>query len=94
MEKFYNTANETAIQAELFTEKNESQDEIVIGIFQNVKRPMGASDVFKRYPIANTPITSLRRAITNLSKEGFLMDTGYQKMGMYGKKEKLWQLAG
>jgi hypothetical protein len=40
----------------------------------------------------NCPITSIRRAMTNLSDNGKLEKTNEFVMGNYGKKEHLWQL--
>jgi len=38
------------------------------------------------------PLTSVRRAMSNLTKKGILMKTARQKDGVYGKPEYLWQL--
>ena len=91
---FNDTTSEAPQQIEAFKKKNESQDETVIGIFQKVKKPMGASEVYKRYPIANVPITSIRRAISDLQCEGFLIDSGEKRKGLYGRNETVWILRG
>lgn len=38
------------------------------------------------------PITSIRRAITNLTKQGMLRKANMQITGPLGKKENVWQL--
>ena len=38
----------------------------------------------------NVPLTSIRRAITNLETEGLLEKTNIQKPGVYGKKNHCW----
>ena len=38
----------------------------------------------------NCPITSIRRAMTNLSDDGKLEKTKEYVVGNYGKKEHLW----
>ena len=40
----------------------------------------------------NCPITSIRRAMTNLSNEGHLEKTDDYVFGMYAKREHLWTL--
>lgn len=43
---------------------------------------------------SNTPLTSIRRAITNLCKRGKLYMTDVQSPGIYGKPEYVWKIAG
>ena len=38
----------------------------------------------------NTPLTSVRRAISNLTRKGFLYKTNSQVIGLYGKREFKW----
>jgi hypothetical protein len=38
------------------------------------------------------PITSIRRALTNLTNEGKIIKTGVKTVGLYNKKEHLWRL--
>ncbi len=40
----------------------------------------------------NTPITSIRRAMYNLTRKGLLVKTNKQIEGPYGHKEYLWKL--
>ena len=40
----------------------------------------------------NTPITSVRRALTNLTNDNVLEKTEKQIVGMYGKLEHVWKL--
>lgn len=37
------------------------------------------------------PITSVRRAVTNLTKEGWIEMTGHMKMGLYGTLNNTWK---
>ena len=41
----------------------------------------------------NIPITSVRRAISDLTRNGDLVKTDKQVMGIYGRKEYVWRLA-
>jgi DNA-binding transcriptional regulator PaaX len=40
--------------------------------------------------ISNFPLTSVRRALTNLSKQGKLIKTDEKKKGIYGRDEFIW----
>lgn len=37
------------------------------------------------------PVTSIRRALTNLTKEGLALKTDVMKDGQYGRKEHTWR---
>ena len=39
------------------------------------------------------PITSVRRAISDLTRNGELVKTDKQVMGIYGRKEYVWRIA-
>jgi hypothetical protein len=40
----------------------------------------------------SAPLTSIRRAMTNLTEDGQLVKTDLQRTGPYGKPEHLWRL--
>lgn len=40
----------------------------------------------------HAPITSIRRAITNLTRAGYLVKTNRKKEGLYGMLNHTWQL--
>lgn len=95
---YFNTNNlfgETLQQAEV---KTSTQDEMVYETFKKLNMPMGPSMVYK-YLVnkgqitAKTPITSLRRSITSLTKEGRLIKTDKLVMGNLGQREHQWRLA-
>lgn len=77
--------------------KTESQNNLVFKCFEKLKVPMGASLVYKY--LLNTgkithrvPITSIRRSISNLTKEGLLRKTSGTVKGSYGMREHLWTI--
>ena len=52
------------------------------------------SDVWiLNFETSQTPITSIRRSMTNLTNLGFLEKTDNQQEGVYGKPEHFWKLA-
>lgn len=90
---YYNTTKETSEQVKMFSDKNTKQDEIVLSIINDLKRPFSAKDIYKRYPIANTPITSIRRSINTLKdKLGLIQETGERVTGLFGRSELQYTL--
>ena len=49
------------------------------------------SQVLKKLNL-ECPITSVRRALTNLTNEDKIIKTDVKVVGLYGKKEHLWRL--
>ncbi len=89
---YFNTTNETAKYADIRATKNQTQEEIVYDIFL-AKRKLSASEVMALYPNKNTPLTSIRRAISSLFYEGKLIKLDETKIGAYGSPEKKYRLA-
>jgi hypothetical protein len=85
---YYNTTNLESEQVTLFSNNNKTQDETILEIIKQLNRPFSASSIYKRYPIANVPITSIRRSINTLMKRNEIMPTGVNVQGLYGKPEK------
>lgn len=65
----------------------------IINFFKN--NPAGRYTPFEvvMHTGIRAPITSVRRAITNLTSAGYLIKTGYMKIGQYGMPNHTWQLA-
>lgn len=90
---WYNTTQEAPAQLEVFQQKAKKQEDIILYIFD--QHPDGLSP-WQTFRICNVsgaryPITSVRRAITNLQKNGKLVKTGKQVMGPYGVREYVWK---
>lgn len=71
------------------TKKAISQEEKVLELFK-VHKKLSASQVFNNF--YNTPITSIRRAISNLSFENKLQKLHETKIGLYGKPEHFYKI--
>lgn len=85
---YYNTVSESSQQVKIFSDKNQKQDEIVLSIINDLKRPFSAKDVYKRFPITNVPMTSIRRSLHTLKdKLGIIKETGERVEGIYGRSE-------
>lgn len=71
-----------------------SQDAAVLDVFRRAGRPLTPSDVWRLTSDAGHlwPLTSIRRAITNLTNDDLLVKLDLQRTGIYGRPEGLWQL--
>ena len=88
---FYNTIDETAEELAESQAKAKTQGEKILDCFYSCDEPLSPSMVLARSGL-NCPITSIRRAMTNLSNEGQLEKTNDYVKGNYGKREHLWAL--
>ncbi len=96
---FHNTPGEKGDKLKASKAKVLSQEEAVLVIFQwasGYKVKLWPSKVKTLIPSSvgghNWPITSIRRAITNLTKAEKLVKTDRQVQGPYNHKEYLWRL--
>lgn len=93
MPKSYHNTN--GLKGESLTnseQKAQSQEEIILELFKSKNTPLSASQVFKEYP-SIIPITSVRRAISNLKKSNVLEKTKETRSGLYGNTpEHLYKL--
>jgi hypothetical protein len=87
----------------MFYNTNKTQD-IATAIKQNNKQEMQVYKLFQQHQKlspsavwemlgAKYPITSIRRAITDLTNQGLLVKTDNLTPGAYGKNEHVWVLS-
>jgi hypothetical protein len=80
-----------------FESKAKAQEAAVLKWFGDghtwVASPSGIYDelIYWRRISKDTPLTSIRRAITNLTKKGYLRKTNIKVTGKYGRKEYCWE---
>jgi len=89
----HNTTHETGLQLDLFNDKAKAQEEKILGHFRNHPDSLFAPhdilhDVFQ-YKVL---ITSVRRAITNLTERGHLVKTNVKTKGPEGRPVYTWKL--
>jgi hypothetical protein len=89
---FFNTIEETGQNLVQSTKKAKNQQDIIYRYFVQTNRPLSPSMVLNELDL-NCPITSIRRAITNLTDSGKIIKTNQYVKGNYGKLEHLWELA-
>ncbi len=83
MKPFYNTTNLTPIELAIEISNASKQEHKVMILFKQYGT-LTPYEVWKH--LQEYPITSIRRAITNLTENGMLNMTKDQRIGMYGKK--------
>ena len=91
---FYNTINETGSTLSRSESKNESQNEIVLDIYKEMKKPLS---VYQAYAIHQTKggkmlLMSFKRSITDLCVKDKLQKTDTMIKGPYGKSNYLYEL--
>ena len=90
--EYYNTLNEPMAVVKESNDKAKKQKDQIFAIYRHTLRPMTPAEIWENYGFKgkNVPITSIRRAITNLESEGLLEKTDIQKPGVYGKMNHCW----
>ena len=89
---FKNFFNTTGIKDTSKKEKKAAtQNQVVLQLFIKHKA-LGPSQVFGKLN-ERMPITSVRRAINTLTRDGHLKKTNVKQRGLYGDSEHVWRLA-
>ena len=99
---YYNTTNEQGEALEQYKSKASTQDEKILDIFNRHKKEFSASQLWGMLS-RECPLTSVRRSLSNLSKEYDLLGnkldnkltiTGNKIKGLYGRNECKYKLNG
>lgn len=92
MKTFYNTTSERGQMLMNFEEKSELQDQKVLNFFKtNIHCGFTPETVHESIFDKNTPLTSIRRAINTLKKQGKLIKFEHIKStGSYGRPVFVW----
>ena len=90
---YYNSTKEQGEQLAIFKKQAKKQDDKVLDFFkENPRVEFGASQVWNALFFNSSPITSVRRSITDLVQENKLEYTGRKRKGMFGRNESLIRL--
>ena len=98
---YYNTNRISSEQLNLYNRQAESQEEQIFSIFWECEpKPFTPSEIMNELNFRRTkeeqhpyPITSIRRAMTDLTKDGKLVKMNKVTVGPYGKSEHYWKLS-
>jgi len=86
---FYNTNNTEGTELRIERTNANNQGEVILSIYRRYKRlsPSEALEIYLSLTQKHsTPITSIRRAITDLAKGGLLLKTDSMRIGVFGKR--------
>lgn len=90
---YYNTTKETTAELRHSKVKASKQDELILNFFKARPNQMfSPDDVHRNLFTEETPITSVRRAMTDLTDGLYLEKTEMKVMGNYGKLVHTWKL--
>jgi len=87
---FFNSTSETGATLKEYQSKAETQDAKVL----ETLKAMGSaspSQIWIAMGRDNAPLTSIRRAVTNLTKAGLAACTTEKRTGEFGRPEKVWK---
>ena len=89
---YHNTTNSEGATLEKYEGKAKTQEQVILDYFKNnLGKLFTPFDILDKLFSDNVPITSIRRAMTNLEHKGQLVKTGLQEMGQYGKPNYCWR---
>lgn len=88
---FHNTLGLTGRQLIAASRVAKGQEAAVLDVFHAAGRPLSPSEVHARMP-GRVLLTSVRRAISNLTQAGALVKLDQVQPGPFGKPEHRWQL--
>jgi len=89
---YYNTTHLTGFELKESRRKANTQEDRILTFFEkNADKAFSPEEIQTYCMMANRPLTSVRRAITNLTKEGYLRKTPHMKPGNYSKPVHTWQ---
>ena len=89
---FYNTINEVTNTLVASNQTTRTQEKVILDCFKSAQEPLSPSMVHFLTKL-KCPITSIRRAMSDLSKDGKLVKLEQFTIGKFGKKEHLWMEA-
>ena len=89
---FYNTINEVSSGLVTSHTNARTQETIILKCFKSAQEPLSPSMVHFLTKL-KCPITSIRRAMSDLSKDGKLVKLDQFTIGKFGKREHLWEAA-
>lgn len=88
---FFNTVKLEGSELTEANQKASCQEDVILQFFISSHRDYTPCEVARNFP--EWPITSIRRAITNLTKRGKLIKTSEKRKGAYGVENFCWTAA-
>ena len=91
---FHNTTRESDAKLAEYEGRAVTQEDRILEYFASNWHTEISPSRVQRYLLPNVPLTSVRRAITNLTTQGKLERTEKKVDGLYGRPEYCWRYAG
>ena len=91
---YHNTTESSGQTLDLYEHRASSQEQNILNWFKHYQRPHRPSQIQKLLFYGRVPITSVRRAMSNLTEQGELGKSTEQVKGPYGRPEYKWKLPG
>ena len=89
---YHNSTNQSKEFVKKEVKRFKNQEDAVLSLMRTFKRLTG-SDIYRMHiSHENAPLTSWRRALSNLTHEDKLHKTKSKKIGLYGKPEHYYEL--
>ena len=88
---YFNTTHEKGERLRSYSKRSKGQEVAILALFVDAQRPLAPSELFHMLD-GRYPLTSIRRAVTNLTTSRDLVKTSKKSPGMYGRDEHLWRL--
>ena len=92
LRQYYNTTGLSGEALEKQTVKTGTQNWRILQWFKNNPGEWTPSEVWQRINLPGVPLTSIRRAITDLTDLYYLVKTDTMRQGLYGKPEGCWRV--
>ena len=91
---YYNTNNLTGFDLKEANRKASTQEDRILHFFERNRGNRYSPEEIQTYcQMVTHPLTSVRRAITNLTSDGYLRKTKNMKPGVYGKPVHTWEFS-
>ena len=93
---YYNTTKTTGQELKKLAKKTKKQNDLIFKLFKLNRKlalsPFEVQAILIRLGLTNAPITSIIRAMTNLTQDGLLSKTNTKRLGPYGRDSYCWKL--
>jgi hypothetical protein len=89
---YYNTLGHEGEELRTYKRKALTQDRVLYHFILLFPFEGYTPSELNRMVLPGTPVTSVRRSINTLTREGKLVKTGEQRTGPYGRPETVWRL--
>lgn len=92
MPTHFDTTRDQEFDLEQYRETCGRQQRLVLDWFQAHDLALATPFEIRDRVLPNSPVTSVRRAMTNLTTAGLLVKTEHKKAERYGRRNYLWRL--